>query len=146
MNKIPPKPNDKRTKRYKEWVAKYENQSTGLGDTIEKITKATGIKAIVDTIFDALGKDCGCDDRKKTLNEMFPHNKPNCLSEGQYKYLDSFYSNRPNTITPEQQRDLLNIYNYVFNVNDGSTNCGSCFASKLNKLKQVFDKYEQPNK
>ena len=41
MNKIPPKPNDKRTKRYKEWVAKYEKQSDGVGDTVEKITKAT---------------------------------------------------------------------------------------------------------
>ena len=48
MTKIPPKPNDKRTKRYKEWVAKYEKQSDGVGDTVEKITKATGIKAAVD--------------------------------------------------------------------------------------------------
>ena len=56
MTKIPPKPNDKRTKRYKEWVAKYEKQSDGVGDTVEKITKATGIKAAVDGVFDALGK------------------------------------------------------------------------------------------
>ena len=40
-------------------------KSKGLGDTIEKITKATGIKAGVDYIFDKLGMDCGCDARKK---------------------------------------------------------------------------------
>ena len=142
MNKIPPKPNDKRTKRYKDWVAKYENQSDGVGDTVEKITKATGIKAAVDGVFDALGKDCGCDERKKTLNEMFPYNKPNCLTQPEYNYLSDFYSESSNKITGIQQKQLLAIYNRVFNVNDAATNCGSCFASKLTKLKSLFDKYE----
>ena len=141
MSKIPPKPNDKRTKRYKDWVAKYEKQSDGLGDTVEKITKATGIKAAVDGVFDALGKDCGCDERKRVLNVMFPYNKPNCLSEGQYKYLDDFFATETNIVTSAQQKDLLNIYNYVFNVNDAPTGCGSCFNDKLTRLKKVFDKY-----
>ena len=92
MTKIPPKPNDKRTKNYKQWVAKYEKQSDGVGDTVEKITKATGIKAAVDGVFDALGKDCGCDKRKETLNRMFPYNKPNCLTENEHSYLTDFYS------------------------------------------------------
>ena len=145
MNNIPPKPNDKRTKRYKEWVAKYEKQSEGVGDTVEKITKATGIKAAVDGVFDALGKDCGCDKRKETLNKMFPYNKPNCLTQEEHSYLTDFYSEPRNIITSQQQRELLTIYNRVFNYNDKMTNCGSCFAGKLNKLKSLFDKYEQPN-
>ena len=145
MNKIPPKPNDKRTKRYKEWVAKYEQQSDGVGDTVEKITKATGIKAAVDGVFDALGKDCGCDKRKETLNKMFPYNKPNCLTQQEHSYLTDFYSEPRNRITGQQQRELLTIYNRVFNYNYKRTNCGSCFAGKLNKLKSLFDKYEQPN-
>ena len=145
MNKIPPKPNDKRTKRYKEWVAKYEKQSDGVGDTVEKITKATGIKAAVDGVFDALGKDCGCDERKKTLNKMFPYNKPNCLTEPEYNYLSDFYAANKNRITGAEQNQLLAIYNRVFNVREKATSCGSCFAGKLNKLKSLFDKYEQPN-
>ena len=145
MNKIPPKPNDKRTKRYKEWVAKYEKQSDGFGDTVEKITKATGIKAAVDGVFDALGKDCGCDKRKETLNKMFPYNKPNCLTQDEHSYLTDFYAEERNRISVEQQRELLTIYNRVFNYNDKMTSCGSCFAGKLNKLKSLFDKYEQPN-
>jgi hypothetical protein len=48
-------------------------KSKGLGDTIEKITKATGIKKVVDTVANALGEDCGCDARKELLNEMFPY-------------------------------------------------------------------------
>ena len=72
---IPPKPKDKRTKRYKEWVARYESSSSGVGDTVEKITKATGIKKIVETVNKATGKDCGCAKRKDTLNRLFPYNK-----------------------------------------------------------------------
>lgn len=40
----------------------------GMGDVIEKITKATGIKKVVDTVSKATGKDCGCDKRKEALN------------------------------------------------------------------------------
>tara|TARA_R100001463_G_scaffold23279_2_gene55897 strand:- start:150 stop:323 length:174 start_codon:yes stop_codon:yes gene_type:complete len=51
-----------------------KNKSKGLGDTIEKITKATGIKKVVDTVSKAVGKDCGCNKRKETLNKIFPYN------------------------------------------------------------------------
>ena len=141
MNKIPPKPNDKRTKNYKQWVAKYEKQSSGVGDTVEKITKATGIKAAVDGVFDALGKDCGCNKRKETLNKMFPYNKPNCLTLEEHSFLTEFYDANKTKVTSEEQRDILTIYNRVFNYNDKMTSCGSCFAGKLSKLKSLFDEY-----
>lgn len=43
-------------------------KSKGLGDTIEKITAATGIKKVVETVSKATGKECGCNKRKETLN------------------------------------------------------------------------------
>ena len=43
-------------------------KSKGLGDTIEKVTAATGIKKVVETVSRASGRDCGCNGRKKTLN------------------------------------------------------------------------------
>ena len=53
-----------------------EKKSKGLGDTVEKITKATGITRIIDAINKARGvKDCGCNKRKQTLNELFPYKK-----------------------------------------------------------------------
>jgi hypothetical protein len=48
-------------------------KSKGLGDTIEKITKATGIKKVVDLLID----DCGCDERKEKLNKKYPYEKTN---------------------------------------------------------------------
>ena len=52
-------------------------QSKGLGDTVEKITTATGIKKVVDTISKATGKPWGCKERKEKLNNMFPYNNKN---------------------------------------------------------------------
>tara|TARA_R100000995_G_C3375232_1_gene73553 strand:- start:306 stop:515 length:210 start_codon:yes stop_codon:yes gene_type:complete len=49
-------------------------KSKGLGDTVAKITKATGIKKVVNTVAKATGKDCGCNKRQDTLNRLFPYN------------------------------------------------------------------------
>ena len=48
-------------------------RSKGLGDTIEKITTATGIKSIVEAVSKATGSDCGCSKRKDALNRAFPY-------------------------------------------------------------------------
>ena len=50
------------------------NQSKGLGDSIEKFTKTTGIKKLTDLATSKLGiKDCGCNKRKNWLNKQFPY-------------------------------------------------------------------------
>jgi hypothetical protein len=48
-------------------------KSKGLGDTIDKITTATGIKKVVYSIAEATGKDCGCAERRDKLNRVFPY-------------------------------------------------------------------------
>ena len=50
-------------------------KSKGLGDSIEKFTKATGIKKVVDTVSKVTKKPCNCGERKDTLNRLFPYNK-----------------------------------------------------------------------
>ena len=49
------------------------NKSKGLGDTIEKVTTATGIKKVVDTVARKTKRDCGCKRRRDKLNKMFPY-------------------------------------------------------------------------
>ena len=50
------------------------NRSKGLGDSIEKFTKSTGLKSLTDIAFQAAGyKDCGCNKRKEWLNKQFPY-------------------------------------------------------------------------
>ena len=48
-------------------------KSIGLGDSVEKFTKATGIKKMVDTMSRGLNVPCGCEDRKGALNKIFPY-------------------------------------------------------------------------
>lgn len=49
-------------------------KSKGLGDSVEKLTKFTGIKSLVKKM--NKGKDCGeCNKRKETLNKKFPYKK-----------------------------------------------------------------------
>ena len=52
------------------------NKSKGLGDSIEKFTKATGIKSLVNMGNRVIKKkDCGCNKRREALNKRFPYNK-----------------------------------------------------------------------
>ena len=50
-------------------------KSRGLGDTIEKFTKATGIRKMADMI----PGGCGCDERRQRSDELtkdwFPYKK-----------------------------------------------------------------------
>jgi len=55
---------------YKMKITYLGKRSEGLGDTIDKITTVTGIKAAVKAV---AGEDCGCEERRKKLNEMFPY-------------------------------------------------------------------------
>lgn len=51
----------------------FLNKHKGLGDTVEAVTQATGIKAIVEAGAKAFNKPCGCQQRKKTLNDLFTY-------------------------------------------------------------------------
>tara|TARA_B100001287_G_C22161548_1_gene290453 strand:+ start:144 stop:299 length:156 start_codon:yes stop_codon:yes gene_type:complete len=50
-------------------------KSRGLGDTVHKFTTATGIKRVVDKVSEVTGKPCGCEERRDTLNRIFPYKK-----------------------------------------------------------------------
>ena len=48
--------------------------SRGLGDSIARFTRSTGISNLAQMGARALGKkDCGCNKRKEALNKAFPY-------------------------------------------------------------------------
>ena len=119
-----------------------KKQAQGLGDTIEQITEATGIKAVVEMFSKATGLDCGCDERKAKLNELFSYSRSvNCLTEKDYNSLTELISPSKNTLTPEEQSVISEIYFNVFNYRLQLSSCGSCWAGKIKELKQVYDQY-----
>jgi len=48
-------------------------KSRGLGDSIHKFTKATGIKSVVDRVSKGLNIPCGCEGRRDALNKLMPY-------------------------------------------------------------------------
>ncbi len=146
---------DKRSKdyrEYKEWKAtkrsedynklkqNVESQSKGVGDTVAKITKATGVDKLVKFI---AGEDCGCDERQVKLNKLFTYKKINCISEDDYTYLSDFVDSNTNKITNQQKVRLITIHNNVFNTNQKTnTSCSPCISGVVNKLKKYLQVYK----
>ena len=116
-----------------------KKKSKGLGDTIAKVTKVTGIDKAVKFI---AGQDCGCDERKAKLNKLFPYNKPECLTETEHNYLKEFFKIHKNTITHKEQLELLKISNRVLHTKKQVSSCSSCVRALMNELKKLYDNYE----
>ena len=135
MSELPPK--DKRTKAYKEWAKKHAKSSEGLGDTVEKITTATGIKKVVKWM---AGEDCGCDQRKEKLNKMFRYKKPECLYENEFELIKMAVDTKKNTFSSQEQDQYKQIYERVFKVKVDCTPCS--FRSTVWKdLISLYNQY-----
>ena len=116
-------------------------KASGLGDTIEKITTATGIKAAVDWFVDTTGVDCGCDARKEKLNKLFPYKKPECLTREEYDFLTRISTK--NIVNVADQQTLNSVYNRVFHDRVQATSCGSCLKGRIDQLMSVKSAYDE---
>ena len=133
----PPKV-DKRTKSYKEYKEAFErnhaNDSKGLGDTIEKITTVTGIKAVVEAL---AGKDCGCDEKKERLNDKIQYKVVQCPTEEMYNTLANYFEQEQRTdITGPEQTEFNAILSHVFQRKYKRLGC--CYGGRLNVLKELY--------
>lgn len=124
---------------------KLIKKSTGLGDTIEQITKATGIKKVVDKVF----PDCGCQQRKEWLNKKFPYvnSQKKCMNEEQYNYYKAFKEKYLSeslqvSIPGDEMEKLIHLYNSIFQVD--VVGCSDCNAGHfVKKLDSVYLSYEE---
>lgn len=125
-------------------ASKKKESSKGLGDTVENITKATGIKSAVDWFSKQTGLDCGCDKRKEKLNEIFPY-KPKgsikCLNKDDYEFLTTVKGK--STLRNHEARRLNEIHARVFDQRLKYTSCTSCIATQLKQLTAVYAAYDK---
>ena len=117
-------------------------KSKGLGDTVQKVLQKTKIDKVAKFI---LGEDCGCEARKEKLNKLFQYKNAKCLIEEEYNYLKEFFSKHKNTLTNIEQKQLLKIFNRVFNAKKESSSCGSCVRELINQMKTLYKTYEEEN-
>ena len=111
-----------------------KNSSKGLGDSIEKALKATGIDKVAKKI---LGDDCGCEERNKKLNQMFPYARP--FTEDELSIYESVLPRiQGGRINGQDQDIMVKLYNKVFNANKKRSSCTPCVKETLDKLEKVY--------
>lgn len=110
-------------------------KSKGLGDSIEKVFKATGIDKVAKAV---LGDDCGCEERKEKLNKLYPYART--FTNDEIKIYEEIIPSidKSKLINKQEQKILLKIYNKVFNTTKEISNCSSCIQQTLKKLKEVY--------
>ena len=131
------------SKEFENFKKNHEEGSTGLGDTVEKITKKTGLKKVVDTVFKKLEKSCGCEERKIKLNELFRYEKPECFNEEDFNVVRNAIETKQNKFTHEEQEKFVDIYTRVF-PNLKRPECTPCsFKNEVyNRLVKVYNTYK----
>jgi RNA polymerase sigma factor (sigma-70 family) len=134
-------------------IHQYKNKrlkhmkSKGFGDTIEKLTKATGIKKLVELISN--GKDCGCDKRKEALNKLWKYNyKPECLTPEQITEYKAFVDTRQMNLTGNGKaigklskgeiEYITGFFAVVFNRKKWTPECSSCVGTSKMLVSMVY--------
>ena len=110
-------------------------KSKGLGDSVEKVLKATGIDKVAKKV---LGDDCGCEERKEALNRMFPYAKVRQFTEDEMSIYESVLPRIGSTVKREDQAILVKLYNKLFNANKKPSSCGSCVQQTVAQLAKVY--------
>ena len=117
-------------------------KAQGLGDTVEQVLESTGIAKAVKWL---AGEDCGCEERKKKLNELFPYRKANCMTEEEFITLNNFFARDCAEIKISDQHALLAIYNRVLNLRQETTSCSSCWRDIIAQLRKLHSEYADSN-
>jgi len=117
-------------------------KSKGLGDTIAKITEATGIDRVVKAV---VGDDCGCDERREKLNKMFPYVKETLtMTPDQISIYERIRPERLKGSTTREVAETLRVLrNSILKRNDKKIGCGSCAKGIMQRWFSDLEKVYQ---
>ena len=87
-----------------------KHQSSGLGDTVEKVIKATGLDKLAPD-------DCGCEEKKKALNNLLSYRLKmvNCPPGEDVIWYNEFKQRRTLTPKDEDSKRIYLLYATIFN-------------------------------
>jgi hypothetical protein len=117
-----------------------EIKSTGLGDTVEKVFRKTGIDKLAKAV---LGEDCGCENRQELLNTLFPYGKYNAPTDEELDTIQWLFERSRNTISGSMVKEIYSVYNRIFNDKLQPTNCSSCFKPVKQKLLKIHNEFNK---
>ncbi len=115
--------------------SRKKSKSKGVGDTVAKITKATGIDRLVHAV---VGEDCGCDERREKLNKLFPYAKEmDAAQMDLYRvHLEGWRSQV--RIEVEQQKVMIDLLHQTTGNRIKLSRCSSCVKTNLTKLETIY--------
>lgn len=132
-NEAKPAPKRRRVRK------KAEPKPQGLGDVVEKVTKATGIDKVVKAV---AGDDCGCDERKKKLNEAFPILANKRMDDRQKAIYETVVVPAISRSTQIDRKTMVAIRQMWGELGMGKlkvTGCPGCARKMLSKLKSIYE-------
>tara|TARA_Y100001972_G_scaffold127392_1_gene184045 strand:+ start:1192 stop:1560 length:369 start_codon:yes stop_codon:yes gene_type:complete len=110
-------------------------KNKGLGDSIEQALQKIGVDKIAKKV---LGEDCGCEERKKTLNSIFPYTKVRQFTPDEKKIYEDIMGRTKSVLKGNDHANIIKLYNKVFNANKKPSGCGSCIKKTLQQLEKVY--------
>ena len=119
---------------------KQEIESTGLGDSVEKVLRKTGIAKVAKAV---LGEDCGCEGRQELLNNLFPYKKYNAPTDEELDVIEWLFEKGRSTISGSMVKEVYSVYNRIFNDKLQPTTCSSCFKPVKQKLLKIHNEFNK---
>lgn len=136
---------DKRTKAYRRCLEE-EAAEKSLGDYVEDFTEATGIKKAVEWFSELTGIDCGCEERKEKLNNLFRRRRRvvNCMTKKQFVEWEHIRNNFSGKISKITRDKIEEIHNAIFNTKFKNTcTCNKKLWAQMTKdIDKVWEAYE----
>jgi hypothetical protein len=116
-----------------------EKNSKGLGDRVANFTKKTGI----DKLVHAVVEDCGCEERQKKLNALFPGRNV-AMDPADVKAWEELLpaiqaAQRGAKLKRHDTRAMYDIYNRTFNANAKPCSCTGKNKAMVEKLERAYE-------
>lgn len=100
------------------------------------MTKATGIEAVVKAV---AGDECGCAERQRKLNALFPYAQPMTEVSKQVMRDVLIPAWGRGRMRAREQHAMMAVYEQVFGTRRQFSTCGSCIVEAYKKLKKAYD-------
>lgn len=116
---------------------KSKSKPKGLGDIVEKFTAVTGIKSAVKTL---VGENCGCDERRDKLNEMFPMLKNAEMSKEQMKTWEDLQpALATGRLRGNNSTAFRSLYDAIFEKRHRWCGCGNETPRRIETIKKIYE-------
>ena len=119
----------------------------GVGDVVEGVLNSEPVKPVTNLVKSLIwseGQDCGCEERKEKLNNLFRKKKKvRCLTEEQYSYLNAVLPMIKGSLELPTMNELTRIHASVFNYHfqGACSTCSSRNRTIIEELKTLMEAY-----